>query len=134
MKRNDIILIIVAVLLVAVVIKALDLNSDNKKLEIERKESVERVDSIRKKMELDSILYISTLEHYEKEIDSLKYRYYESIKKIVKAQGNIDAYLNSNDSVRFAEFKTYYPSGLSLSLWMRLLLASHKWTLYLFGY
>lgn len=105
MKRNDIILIIVAVLLVAVVIKALDLNSDNKKLEIERKESVERVDSIRKKMELDSILYISTLEHYEKEIDSLKYRYYESIKKIVKAQGNIDAYLNSNDSVRFAKFK-----------------------------
>ena len=105
MKRNDIILIIVAVLLVAVVVKALDLNSGNKRLEIERKESVERVDSRRKKMELDSILYISTLEQYEKEIDSLKYRYYESIKKIVKAQGNIDAYLNSNDSVRFAEFK-----------------------------
>ena len=105
MKRNDIILIIVAVLLVAVVIKALDLNSDNKKLEIERKESVERVDSIRKKMELDSILYISTLEHYENEIDSLKYRYYESIKKIVKAQGNIDAYLNASDSIRFAKFK-----------------------------
>ena len=109
MKRNDIILIIVAVLLVVVVIKALDLNSDNKKLvkklEIERKESVEKVDSVRKKMELDSILYISELKHYEKEIDSLKNRYYESIKKIIKAQGNIDAYLNSNDSVRFAKFK-----------------------------
>ena len=109
MKVKDIILIIVVALLVVAVIKALDLNSDNKrlikKLEIERKESVKKVDSVRKKMELDSILYISNLKHYESEIDSLKNRYYESIKKIVKAQGNIDLYLNSTDSVRFAKFK-----------------------------
>ena len=111
MKINNsyILTVIVAVALVVVMIQnhtlKRSLKTRTNQIETERKESQERIDSVRKVMELELNSYISIIKGYENQKDSLLKRYRKALERVDKRQSDITDYLNATDSMRFAKFK-----------------------------